>query len=616
MNLKISILHRNSVIVLLVLLAPAYLHAQVELAGPVTGELRADTYLVMDSLFVPEGGELLIHAGSVFLFQGDYVFAVYGQLVADGTEQDSIVFRAASPDNSWHGIDFRYSDSRLSRLSYCLITQSQSSGVYCEGTSPLIEYCTLSNNINVNHRGGGIFCYIGASPHIENCVISNNFGELDGGGIGLMNECNATILNCTITNNETQFGGGIYVNGCPDAVIRDCVITGNISHYYGGGIYLYSSDVEITRCVVADNYTDRQGGGLHCRHVDVQIDHTVFNRNEAVEEGAGVYLGLDTSFELVNSIVADHENGGIYSNSEFTPELTYTDFYGNENYTISGNTPGGFGEITEVNVNGDSCDVYSNLFLDPGFVNDEALDFHLLPYSVCIDAGNPDSGTDPDGSITDIGTFPYQWQPCALVFSDSLLEFGEVFVGDSASVQLTIANTGEGFGGIDSLELFPGENLRMDLQAELPYWLYPDSSLSIEFWWFPDTVGVFESGLSVYHNDSTLAIPYPIQLVGNAIVNVPEDRPSTLPSQITLYQNAPNPFNSSTAIRYNLPEQNRIRLSVFDLLGREVAVLQMGVIPEGMHAVVFNGAGLASGVYVYQLETGKNVYQQRMVLVR
>ncbi|GAB5518531.1 MAG: hypothetical protein RhofKO_07820 [Rhodothermales bacterium] len=76
-----------------------------------------------------------------------------------------------------------------------------------------------------------------------------------------------------------------------------------------------------------------------------------------------------------------------------------------------------------------------------------------------------------------------------------------------------------------------------------------------------------------------------------------------LPNQITLMGNYPNPFNPTTTIRYALPTASQVSLRVFDVLGRQVALLHNGIQSAGWHDAIFaSAANLASGLYLYRLD--------------
>lgn len=89
-----------------------------------------------------------------------------------------------------------------------------------------------------------------------------------------------------------------------------------------------------------------------------------------------------------------------------------------------------------------------------------------------------------------------------------------------------------------------------------------------------------------------------------------------LPDAITLHPNFPNPFNPTTSIRYALPQTAEVRLAVYDLLGREVAVLVEGLKPPGEHLVEVDAARWASGLYFYTIEAAGQTKTQRMVLIK
>ncbi|MBR9978079.1 MAG: T9SS type A sorting domain-containing protein, partial [Bacteroidetes bacterium] len=86
--------------------------------------------------------------------------------------------------------------------------------------------------------------------------------------------------------------------------------------------------------------------------------------------------------------------------------------------------------------------------------------------------------------------------------------------------------------------------------------------------------------------------------------------------QAELLRNHPNPFNPSTRIRYRLPEAGMVRVSVYNLLGVEVTVLQEDRQEAGRHEVQFDASGLPSGVYLYRLDVDGNTQTRSMHLIK
>jgi len=95
-----------------------------------------------------------------------------------------------------------------------------------------------------------------------------------------------------------------------------------------------------------------------------------------------------------------------------------------------------------------------------------------------------------------------------------------------------------------------------------------------------------------------------------------EEEGVEIPRGFTLDQNYPNPFNPVTTIQFALPETADINLTVFDLLGRQVAVLVNGQLSSGRHSVNFDASSLPSGIYLYRLTTPGGSVAQKMVLLK
>lgn len=87
------------------------------------------------------------------------------------------------------------------------------------------------------------------------------------------------------------------------------------------------------------------------------------------------------------------------------------------------------------------------------------------------------------------------------------------------------------------------------------------------------------------------------------------------PVAFALRQNYPNPFNPSTTIKYELPRASHVTLTVYDVLGREVATLVNGVEQPGSKSVEFNAGNMASGVYFYRIQAGDYVLTKKLLLL-
>ena len=89
-----------------------------------------------------------------------------------------------------------------------------------------------------------------------------------------------------------------------------------------------------------------------------------------------------------------------------------------------------------------------------------------------------------------------------------------------------------------------------------------------------------------------------------------------LATDFELRQNYPNPFNPATTISFRLPEANHVRLTVYDVTGREVAVLVNETLPSGSHSRIFEAGSIATGVYIYRLQAGDFTQSRKMLFTK
>ena len=89
-----------------------------------------------------------------------------------------------------------------------------------------------------------------------------------------------------------------------------------------------------------------------------------------------------------------------------------------------------------------------------------------------------------------------------------------------------------------------------------------------------------------------------------------------IPSRIALGQNYPNPFNPTTTIHYDLPKSSHITLTIYNLMGQEVATLVSADQPAGRYAMTWDATGFASGVYVYRLQAEDYSDTRKLLLLK
>ncbi|MBC8278527.1 MAG: FG-GAP repeat protein [FCB group bacterium] len=135
--------------------------------------------------------------------------------------------------------------------------------------------------------------------------------------------------------------------------------------------------------------------------------------------------------------------------------------------------------------------------------------------------------------------------------------------------------------------------------------------------------GIFEalSGASQYVPGSPSNYgPGRVWLFDAPMVDVADNEPAKMPESFVLHPAYPNPFNPATTITFSLAREGEVKLDVFDITGRPVAVLHatplQGRYSAGTHSVVWDAEGLSSGIYFVRLQTDEGVQSQKLLLLK
>jgi hypothetical protein len=105
-------------------------------------------------------------------------------------------------------------------------------------------------------------------------------------------------------------------------------------------------------------------------------------------------------------------------------------------------------------------------------------------------------------------------------------------------------------------------------------------------------------------------------VLGEVITNLDDKRQLILPEEIILYQNYPNPFNSLTVIRFYLPEENKINISLYNILGEKIKTIADGYYFTGMYSINFSSNDLPSGIYLYKMKTSTQSLTKKLIIIK
>ena len=100
------------------------------------------------------------------------------------------------------------------------------------------------------------------------------------------------------------------------------------------------------------------------------------------------------------------------------------------------------------------------------------------------------------------------------------------------------------------------------------------------------------------------------------ITDVFDNDSKTIPDNFSLEQNYPNPFNPSTNIKFSIPASSNVKLSVYNMLGQEVATLINSDLSAGTYSYTFDASKLSSGIYFYTIRTNSFTQTRKMMLLK
>ena len=517
-----------------------------------------------------------------------------------------------------------------------------------EDEDSILEGFTLTNGHGAggfwDYTGGGITCKNSSDPTITNNTITMNSAETAGGGIACLDYSDPTITNNTITGNTASQGGGIY--GLHSFLtIENNTITGNSASSYGGGIYGYYVGATVTNNVISGNSAGTKGGGMavleatHTSYPIWEIRNNIIADNWAGTGGGGINIqcSFPDGHNIINNTITGNraESGGAIALSlSAYPVITNSILWDNSDPVIYISAGGGEPTVSYSDITG-GWPGTGNIDLDPEFIYPDQSDYRLNWGSPCIDSGDPASPPDPDGTICDMGSICYdQSIPLCVLLTpfDSPIQIPSA--GGSFDYYIQVTNIdqsalnvevwcdvtlpdGSSYGPVlgpvninAGSGITIGRERNQSVPAAAPAGVYTYNAYAVagtdtsfdSFSFVKLEPGGWDGAAEWFNTGESFE-----ELVTNQV---------TMPTVYSLEQNYPNPFNNQTVVSYSIPTSSLVRLTVYDITGREVESLVTGQMSRGYHEVVWDAKNMGSGVYFVRMEAGDFVQTRKIVLTK
>ncbi len=592
--------------------------------GELSGSLTADysPYCIVDDIWVDSGSALIIEPSVELLIfpKSRHYYGNNSSIHMDFRGKLSIFGSEDYPvhiykDSSWNGVNERLYGSGnyhpgVKTLNFnsndsCIIRQTVidlpsikiDRSAYCEIVGSMFESINIDETPMALLRDNEA---VALSVYADVSEIEGNYFhpfEYD--------------------RHNQPSGGGLRVRGEYTNVANNIIKGFNSISWWNQETYFYSVFLTADTVLFRHNLLVNNGNGLAAGNHRGEDCYMEISSNTIMNSFANAMsVDSDGSGIIMNNLIRDSEVG-IHTGLPFENEIEIRN-----NLIDVGNgmairyPPEDIGIINQVNENGDSTDVFGNIYQNAQVINFGYREGAVQRSSSAIDAASDDLPDDPDGSPPDIGFYDYDHDlsPPEITYVDPY----DDEMGDEPWETTTVV-----FGAVDhQLVFFVG--------AE------DEDSDSLSYRWLSHHLLISEG--TMYRDDYREAIEQRVQFVndgiyellfqitdGNDLItvrwelrigNVEVEKERVVPFEFAVLPAFPNPFNHHTTIQFTLPNRSDVSVEIFDVRGRKVS---RQIYPEynaGHHTISIDGQRWASGTYFLHFSAGNFKETKRIILIR
>ncbi|MEA2096433.1 MAG: PKD domain-containing protein [Candidatus Cloacimonadota bacterium] len=555
--------------------------------------------------------------------------------------------------------------------------------VSAEGDTILVQPGTYYENINYNGHNivvASMFLTTQDSSYIEQTIIDGSqngrvvtfednensttvltgftirngyasgstYPDNRGGGISI-DSSSPTLNNLIVTNNQAVNAGGISFWNNANAMLYRITVVNNFSYNNSGGIHFSNSNPILTNVIIKNNFASSNSGGIGFSSCSPTLINTLIADNTAMEKGGAIYLSSGACPVLENVTICNNNSSwsAIHCDTNSCPNLF--------NCILWNNSPSeillDYGGTISINYSDikNGWEGLGNISSNPLFVNPYIGNYHLQEASPCIDAGDPASPLDPDGTIADMGAYYFHQlnadfsgnplsgaTPLEVQFTD--LSLGNILVrewdfNNDGIIDSYLQNPSYTFIelGVYTITLTVSDGVEEDTEIKTNYITVTDSlhadfegspingefPLEVQFtnlsmgdiigyMWDFDNDGSIDSNqqnpLFIYEQigsyDVSLTITdgfdedTEVKFNYITVVDTTSLSNNTYLLHTILHQNYPNPFNPTTTISFELNTEvtGNSELVIYNLKGQKVKSFPINQFTNSpVHQVIWNG---------------------------